>query len=202
MLHRHLPVGIPDLVGAGSDHLRQPATLIMNFAAGENLLARMAQLISGQVSAITATTPTGWLPGRPAATAAAPTAPVVVPVASTATPVAPVAAPPAPVASLSNPLSANPVSAPVEVPSFIGGRKIGPDAQRVTRCLFENRGDRYICGMQELNGGIAKCVGGIGTARSCFTAPLTRQRSPGTGRTPTTIRDYCTCYYIITFNIY
>ena len=46
-----------------------PQTLIMNFAAGENLLARMAQLTSGQVEAITATTPAA------VASAAAPAAP-------------------------------------------------------------------------------------------------------------------------------
>ena len=53
-----------------------PQTLIMNFAAGENLLARMAQLTSGQVEAITATTPaavaSAAAPAAPAATADAP----------------------------------------------------------------------------------------------------------------------------------
>jgi hypothetical protein len=128
-----------------------PQTLIMNFAAGENLLARIAQLAPGQVAAITATAPAAL------ASAAAPAAPTVAPLAPAAAPSYPVSAP-----------------APVEVPSFIGGQKIGTDAQRVTKCLIENHGDKYICGMQELNGEIAKCVGGVGTVGGCFTAPLTR----------------------------
>jgi hypothetical protein len=131
-----------------------PQTLIMNFAAGENLLARIAQLAPGQVAAITATAPAA--------------------LASAAAPAAPTVAPPAPAAAPSYP-----VSAPVEVPSFIGGQKIGADAQRVTKCLIENHGDKYVCGMQELNGEIAKCVGGVGTVGGCFTAPLTRQKESG-----------------------
>jgi hypothetical protein len=134
-----------------------PQTLIMNFAPGENLLARIAQPNPGQVSAITTTAP----------------APAAAPVASPTAPVASVTAPVAPPAAPANPVLA---SAPVDVPSVIGGQKIGPDAQRVTRCLIENHGDKYICGMQELNGEISKCVGGVGTPGGCFTAPLTHLR--------------------------
>jgi hypothetical protein len=141
-----------------------PQTLIMNFAAGENLLARIAQPIPGLISAITTTAPTA--PVASATTASAP-----VGVASATTPVASAAAPVAPVSAPANPVLAQ---APVDVPHVIGGQKIGPDAQRVTKCLIENHGDRYICGMQELNGEIAKCVGGVGTVGGCFTAPLTR----------------------------
>jgi hypothetical protein len=149
-----------------------PQTLIMNFAAGENLLARIAQLAPGQVAAITATAPAALASAAaPAAPAAAPIAPIVASVAPTAAPAAPTVAPLAPAAAPSYPVSA---PAPVEVPSFIGGQKIGTDAQRVTKCLIENHGDKYICGMQELNGEIAKCVGGVGTVGGCFTAPLTR----------------------------
>jgi hypothetical protein len=114
-----------------------PQTLIMNFGAGENLMARIAQPNPGQG------------PANPVA----PTTPIPAP-----TTVAP--------------------AAPVEVPSFIGGQKLGADAQRVAKCLIENHGDKYICGMQELNGEIAKCVGGVGTIGGCFTAPLTRPRDP------------------------
>jgi hypothetical protein len=142
-----------------------PQTLIMNFAAGENLLARIAQLAPGQVAAINATAPAAL------ASAAAPAAPAHAPIAPIVASVAPTVAPPAPAAAPSYPVSA-PV--PVEVPSFIGGQKIGADAQRVTKCLIENHGDKYVCGMQELNGEIAKCVGGVGTVGGCFTAPLTR----------------------------
>jgi hypothetical protein len=134
-----------------------PQTLIMNFAPGDNLLARIAQPNPGQVSAITTTAP----------------APAAAPVASPTAPVASVTAPVAPPAAPANPVLA---SAPVDVPSVIGGQKIGPDAQRVTRCLIENHGDKYICGMQELNGEISKCVGGVGTPGGCFTAPLTHLR--------------------------
>jgi hypothetical protein len=149
-----------------------PQTLIMNFAAGENLLARIAQLAPGQVAAITATAPAALASAAaPAAPAVAPIAPIVASVAPTAAPAAPTVAPLAPAAAPSYPVSA---PAPVEVPSFIGGQKIGTDAQRVTKCLIENHGDKYICGMQELNGEIAKCVGGVGTVGGCFTAPLTR----------------------------
>lgn len=173
-----------------------PQTLIMNFAAGENLLARMAQLTSGQVEAITAATPAAVASAAaPAAPAAAPTAPVVVPVAPTAAPVAPVVAP-------SYPLSANPVSAPVEVPSFIGGQKISADAQRVTKCLIENHGDKYICGMQELNGEIAKCVGGVGTVGGCFTAPLTRQKESAPRPHPHYYPRYYTRYHNNYINIF
>ena len=180
-----------------------PQTLIMNFAAGENLLARMAQLTSGQVEAITATTPAAVASAAaPAAPAAAPTAPVVVPVAPTAAPVAPVVAPAAPAAAPSYPLSANPVSAPVEVPSFIGGQKISADAQRVTKCLIENHGDKYICGMQELNGEIAKCVGGVGTVGGCFTAPLTRQKESAPRPHPHYYPRYYTRYHNNYINIF
>lgn len=136
-----------------------PQTLIMNFAAGENWLARITPSAPGQVSAITTTAP-----ATPASASSAPA-----PVASSTAAVAPTAPPTAP---------ANPVlaPAPVDVPSVIGGQKIGADAQRVTRCLIENHGDKYICGMQELNGEISKCVGGVGTPGGCFTAPLTRSR--------------------------
>jgi hypothetical protein len=147
-----------------------PQTLIMNFAAGENLLARIAQLAPGQVAAITATAPAAL------ASAAAPAAPAPAPIAPIVASVAPTVAQPAPAAAPSYPVSA-PV--PVEVPSFIGGQKIGADAQRVTKCLIENHGDKYVCGMQELNGEIAKCVGGVGTVGGCFTAPLTRQKESG-----------------------
>jgi hypothetical protein len=147
-----------------------PQTLIMNFAAGENLLARIAQLAPGQVAAINATAPAAL------ASAAAPAAPAHAPIAPIVASVAPTVAPPAPAAAPSYPVSA-PV--PVEVPSFIGGQKIGADAQRVTKCLIENHGDKYVCGMQELNGEIAKCVGGVGTVGGCFTAPLTRQKESG-----------------------
>jgi hypothetical protein len=170
-----------------------PQTLIMNFAAGENLLARIAQLAPGQVAAITATTPAAVASAAaPAAPAPAPMAPVVVPVAPTAVPVAPAAAP-------SYPLSA---PAPVEVPSFIGGQKIGADAQRVTKCLIENHGDKYICGMQELNGEIAKCVGGVGTVGGCFTAPLTRQKESGPRPHPHYYPRYYTGYHNNYINIF
>jgi hypothetical protein len=141
-----------------------PQTLIMNFAPGENLLARIAQPNPGQVSAIATTAPAAPAPAA---------APTPVPVASPTAPVASVTAPVAPPAASANPVLA---SAPVDVPSVIGGQKIGPDAQRVTRCLIENHGDKYICGMQELNGEISKCVGGVGTPGGCFTAPLTHLR--------------------------
>jgi hypothetical protein len=182
-----------------------PQTLIMNFAAGEHLLERIAQLAPGQVAAITATGPAAVASAAaPAAPAAAPTAPVVVPVAPTAPPVAPAVAPVAPAAAPSYPLSANPVSAPapVEVPSFIGGQKIGADAQRVTKCLIENHGDKYICGMQELNGEIAKCVGGVGTVGGCFTAPLTRQRESTPRPHPHYYRRYYTSYHNNYINIF
>jgi hypothetical protein len=158
-----------------------PQTLIMNFAAGENLLARIAQPIPGLVSALATTAP-----AASAATASAP-----VPVASATTPMAPAAVPVAPVSAPANPVSA---PAPVDVPSVIGGQKIGADAQRVTRCLIENHGDRYICGMQELNGEISKCVGGVGTAGGCFTAPLTRPRETAQTR-PRPHYNYRTNYY-------
>jgi hypothetical protein len=158
-----------------------PQTLIMNFAAGENLLARIAQPIPGLVSALTTTAP-----AASASTASAP-----VPVASATTPVPPAAAPVAPVSAPANPVSA---PAPVDVPSVIGGQKIGADAQRVTRCLIENHGDRYICGMQELNGEISKCVGGVGTLGGCFTAPLTRPRETAQTR-PRPHYNYRTNYY-------
>ena len=161
-----------------------PQTLIMNFAAGENLLARIVQPIPGLVSAITTTAPT-------ASAASATTASAPVPVASATTPVAPAAAPVAPVSAPANPVLA---PAPVEVPYVIGGQKLGPDAQRVTRCLIENHGDRYICGMQELNGEISKCVGGVGTAGGCFTAPLTRPRVTAETR-PRPHYNYRTNYY-------
>jgi hypothetical protein len=159
-----------------------PQTLIMNFAAGENLLARIAQpIFPGLVSAITTTAP-----AASATTASAP-----VPVASATTPVAPAAAAVAPVSAPANPVLA---PAPVEVPYVLGGQKLGPDAQRVTRCLIENHGDRYICGMQELNGEISKCVGGVGTAGGCFTAPLTRPRVTAETR-PRPHYNYRTNYY-------
>ncbi len=143
-----------------------PQTLIMNFAPGENLLARLAQPNPGQVSAIETAAPT----------APAPPASVPVPVAAPTAPVAPVSAPVAPQAAPATPVVP---SAPVDVPSVIGGQKMGVDAQRVTRCLIEHHGDRYICGMLELNGEISKCVGGVGTPGGCFTAPLTHVREVG-----------------------
>jgi hypothetical protein len=171
-----------------------PQTLIMNFAAGENLLARIAQPNPGQVLAITTTAPT-------APTTSATTASTPVPVASATTPVAPAAAPVAPVSAPANPVLA---SAPVDVPSVIGGQRIGADAQRVTKCLIENHGDKYICGMEELNGEISKCVGGVGTPGGCFTAPLTRTRdTPQTRPRPQYI--YRTIYhraYANYFNFY
>jgi hypothetical protein len=166
-----------------------PQTLIMNFAAGENLLARIAQLAPGQVAAITATAPAAL------ASAAAPAAPAPAPIAPIVASVAPTVAPPAPAAAPSYLVSA---PAPVEVPSYIGGQKIGADAQRVTKCLIENHGDKYICGMQELNGEIAKCVGGVGTVGGCFTAPLTRQREPGARPHP----HYYTGYHNNYINIF
>jgi hypothetical protein len=129
-----------------------PQTLIVNFAAGENPLARIAQPAPGHVTA----TPVSAAAPAPATVAPAAPAPVVAPTYAPA---------PAP-----------------DVPSFLGGQKIGPDARRVTACLIENHGDKYICGMQELNGEIAKCVGGVGTAGGCFTAPLTRPYEPATVR--------------------
>jgi hypothetical protein len=180
-----------------------PQTLIMNFAAGENLLARIAQLAPGQVAAITATAPaavaSAAAPAAPAAPAAAPVAPAVAPVAPTAAPVATPVAPVAPAATPSYPVSA---PAPVEVPSFIGGQKIGADAQRVTKCLIENHGDKYICGMQELNGEIAKCVGGVGTAGGCFTAPLTRQSESAPRPRPHYYPRYYTRYHNNYINIF
>jgi hypothetical protein len=145
-----------------------PQTLIMNFAAGEDLLARLAQSAPGLVPAIGVT--------APATAAPAPVAPATA--APAPAPAAPVTAAPAPAAVAPVAAASFPVSAPVDVPSIIGGQKIGADAQRVTKCLIENHGDKYICGMQELNGEISKCVGGVGTAGGCFTAPLTRQRDP------------------------
>jgi hypothetical protein len=163
----------------------------MNFAAGENLLARIAQLAPGQVAAITATTPAALASAAaPAAPAAAPIAPIVASVAPTVAPLAPAAAP-------SYPVSA---PAPVEVPSFIGGQKIGTDAQRVTKCLIENHGDKYICGMQELNGEIAKCVGGVGTVGGCFTAPLTRPIAAAVAPSPRP--HYYSRYYPRHYNNY
>jgi hypothetical protein len=170
-----------------------PQTLVMNFAAGENLLARLAQLAPGQVAAITATTPAA------VASAAAPAAPTAAPAAPAAAPVAPTAAPVAPAGAPSFPVSA---PAPVEVPSFIGGQKIGADAQRVTKCLIENHGDKYICGMQELNGEIAKCVGGVGTVGGCFTAPLTRQKESGSRPHPHYNPRYYTGYHNNYINIF
>jgi hypothetical protein len=167
-----------------------PQTLIMNFAAGENLLARIAQLAPGQVAAITATAPAAL------ASAAAPAAPAPAPIAPIVASVAPTVAPPAPAAAPSYPVSA---PAPVEVPSFIGGQKIGTDAQRVTKCLIENHGDKYICGMQELNGEIAKCVGGVGTVGGCFTAPLTR---PIAAVAPLPRPHYYSRYYPRHYNNY
>jgi hypothetical protein len=157
-----------------------PQTLIMNFASGENLLARLAQATPGQVAAIT--TP---------ATAATPTAPAIAtpaPAALAPAPAIPVSAPVQTQAPVSAPVSMPP---PVDVPSVIGGQKIGPDAQRVTKCLIENHGDRYTCGMQELNGEISKCVGGVGTPGGCFTAPLTRLRDTA----PVQVRRYYTTRY-------
>jgi hypothetical protein len=171
-----------------------PQTLIMNFAAGENLLARIAQPIPGLISAITTTAPTA--PVASATTASAP-----VGVASATTPVASAAAPVAPVSAPANPVLAQ---APVDVPYVIGGQKIGPDAQRVTKCLIENHGDRYICGMQELNGEISKCVGGVGTPGGCFTAPLTRPQEAAQPR-PRPHYNYRTSYhraYANYFNFY
>jgi hypothetical protein len=127
-----------------------PQTLIVNFAAGENPLARIAQAAPAKVVPATVT--------APAVPSAAPAVPAP----------APSAAPPTAAAPAPEPY------VPVEVPAYIGGQKINADAQRVTKCLIEHHGDKYICGMLELNGEIAKCVGGVGTVGGCFTAPLTR----------------------------
>jgi hypothetical protein len=164
-----------------------PQTLIMNFAPGENLLARLAQATPGQVAAITSPAPATAATPTPAAAAPVPAPPAAV--APVAAPAIPVSAPVQAQAPVSVPVSA---PAPVDVPAVIGGQKIGADAQRVTKCLIENHGDRYVCGMQELNGEISKCVGGVGTPGGCFTAPLTRARDTA----PVQVhRHYTTRYY-------
>jgi hypothetical protein len=139
-----------------------PQTLVVNFGAGENFLAKVRPA-SGSATESAVNVPSA--PSSPIQTS--PT-PITVLPSSSATSV-----------------SAVPASPPVEVPAVIGGQKMNADAQRVTKCLIEHRGDRYRCGMQELNGEIAKCVGGVGTPGGCFTAPLTRsQPSPAPRRYP------------------
>lgn len=128
-----------------------PQTLVVNFGAGENFLAKVRPV--GRAATDSAVN----LPSAPSA-----------PIQTSPTPITVLPSPSAP------PVSAVPALPPVEVPAVIGGQKMNADAQRVTKCLIENRGDRYHCGMQELNGEIAKCVGGVGTAGGCFTAPQTR----------------------------
>jgi hypothetical protein len=129
-----------------------PHTLVVNIGAGENFLATVARNAAGSATDSTVNVPSA--PSSPTQTSQAPT---------TVLPSPPVA-----------PVTSIPALPPVEVPSVIGGQKINADAQRITKCLIENRGNKYLCGMQELNGEIAKCVGGVGTPGGCFTAPLTR----------------------------
>ena len=172
-----------------------PQTLVVNFGAAENFLARIRPVAgSATESPVNVpNAPSSPIQASPAPTQTAPnptqTSPT--PIQASQTPITVLPSPPV------TPVSAIPALPPVVVPALIGGQKMNADAQRVTKCLIENRGDRYLCGMQELNGEIAKCVGGVGTAGGCFTAPLTRsQPSPAPRQHPVRyIRNYKNYYF-------